>query len=397
MTAATTNRPSLASSVSTGSSKELRASVRNLLLDISGTGASQRKVTTTQRKSSLKLMDVPDSKRPNRPGSSRTLLMDGSSRTLGGVEAVVQNKKDDKREVEQYWNVVIQKSDETETWGFSFNQVGRNLVITNIKPGGLMDEQTNLEVGMLIVCINEMDWKSGNNFISDLNEVASLMKQSKTLSLRAKKPTLAERSFVEATITKQAKGEKMGFTLFAPDESDRLIIKKTARKGLAAKQTDLRPGYELMAIDNVDCTNGMSLEEAVRRLNQDTVVIRAKKPHLTSGTIVRAVLTKQTRVTPVGLEMVGGDTGVGDDKPRISNIQHDSAAYHSQLEPGFIVEAITYFKGDALVDLHFRDEYFTASKFDSNGQETKGVAVPEVPSMLADLPAGSITIRARVP
>ena len=147
-----------------------------------------------------------------------------------------------------------------------------------------------------------------------------------------------------------------------------LIVKKTVHKGIAVTQSNLRPGYEILSIDGVNATYGISISEAGRRLKKGEIHIRARKPTHPPGTVLEVTALKENPDTPMGLVLQRTDDG----SLQIATIHHDSPAYHTQLEPGLVLEMI-------------------------NDGAVHQMSEKEVEQILADAPKGTVSITARVP
>lgn len=261
--------------------------------------------------------------------------------------------------------VTMTKTSPDQSWGFSMNVLRNHLVITKIARGGLADQyakQLLLQVGDVIESIDDQH-------CTTTEEACDMLRGKATITIRAKTPTLAQRTFVETNLKKSSKNESWGFGIGRAPDGQSLMVKKTVPKGIAVTQSNLRPGYEIVSIDGVNTRYGMSIPEAGRRLKKSEISIRARAPIRPSGQVITATVQKETQETPLGL----GFQTTNDGHLQIDTIQHDSPAYHTQLEPGLILETIN----DGAI----------------HSQQSEA----EVAQMLADAPKGTVSISARVP
>ena len=155
---------------------------------------------------------------------------------------------------------------------------------------------------------------------------------SSTTKMNNKAVTVAlPGSIVEGTITRTSKGQALGLSM-AKMADGNIMITKTLSGGLAVQQTPLRYGDVILSMNGQDCTvasGGKTIEDVAAMLTaSDKVEIRAQKPILEVGTVITALLVKETTKTPLGITLTGS-TKVATDPVMIGSVAHDSLAYHT--------------------------------------------------------------------
>lgn len=208
------------------------------------------------------------------------------------------------------------------------------LVITKVRDGTVA-ATTNLEVGMVIRAINNLDCTKRSS-----EAAAKILKEATgTVTLLVEKPkgsgidlTLPVSSLFAITFKKE-KDSKVGLTL--NNEGGVLNVKKIGEESPLVN-TRLRDGMEIIKINNVD-TVGMSPVEAGTLLAEceGSITILAKKPSAEPGKIVTAVMNKSSADAKVGI-------GLGTVKGAIviTAIRDDTLAAATDLEAGMVIRTI---------------------------------------------------------
>ena len=244
------------------------------------------------------------------------------------------------------------------------------IVITSIKPGSLA-YFTELYEGMAIQAINNegMRRKSPDEAAKTLAEATG------TFSIAAESMLVfdmdkfkSKAGTVSATVTATAvkeKGEKVGLLL--GEKEKRLFVSKIVPDGLMSK-TELKPGMQVLSINNVDC-NGMSVSDAASLLleSEGNMTILARQPELSPGALITVATDKKEDDTPIGLGL-----GYLNNKVVISSIKHNSAAAHTDLQVGMAIKAV--------------------NNVDCSRKKPQDVA-----KLLAGAPAGSVMILGEAP
>lgn len=291
------------------------------------------------------------------------------------------------------FNCVMTRSRSSDSWGFAFQKhlsTGK-MVVTRIEKHGIADQQTKLQVGDIILAINHVGCSAATHNGIKYNglcaqDAGKLLKQSTNkVTIQATSPSsMSERTvltgssmeIMEAVITRDDKKKPpLGFTIGQHDAGAEnkygdLYVKKTIPGGLITQQhTGLRPGHVIVNVNGKD-TRGMTVPElGILLKSQQTVTIRATPRVFPKDTICRTVVTKPTASTPLGMILSNND---GKDSAFIKSIKNDSLMYHTGFQKGFTLLEV-------------------------NGVNCTDKSLEEIGQILAALPAGPVTLKAKAP
>eukprot|EP00797_Seminavis_robusta_P009903 Sro171_g075800.2 n/a (1950) ;mRNA; f:61061-66910 len=221
---------------------------------------------------------------------------------------------------------VVRKDSEDAKVGVKLGTSHGMVVCTGVRDGTLAST-TPLERGMVIRAINNVDCSKKNSMdaakilASSFGLITILAEVPDNSAVSAPVPTL-----ITASVDKPADAES-GVTF--EDEDDGIVVKSVAKDGVWSK-TRLRAGMVLLMLNGASC-EGRTAGDVTTMLEEadGKVTVLAKTKSLPSGTLVSAVLTKESADTKVGLGIgtIGG-------KCYITGIKNDSLASPTDLRAG---------------------------------------------------------------
>ena len=225
--------------------------------------------------------------------------------------------------------VIVKESPEVKV-GLGMGTKNGLIYVTKIRDGAV-GALTELQPGMIIRSIDNIDL-AGVTLVDAANILANA---EGTVTVAAEVPgaEAVASTLLTATILK-SKDEKVGIAL--SNNGGVLFISQIRPDGLLAN-TDLKVGMQILAINNIQCT-GLSIEDAATLLKEADgyLTVLARKPVLSPGSLVTAIITKESVDSKIGIRLSAAAGGV----IVIKGISEGSLASHTELKPGMIVKSI---------------------------------------------------------